>query len=114
MHHRPWPATTGDDRRAELVEAKEVIAATAGSGIDEAAIPFGRYDRRLLSELRRLGYHAVHTSDRRIARSGSWVQPRFSVRASDTAETVRADVLAAERQPHRAALAAKGVVKRLR
>jgi hypothetical protein len=74
----------------------------------------GEYDRRLLSELRRLGYAAVHTSDRRPATDGAWLRPRFSVRAGDTAESVRSTALVVPSSMSRALLAAKGWVKTLR
>ena len=36
------------------------------------------------------GFSRVYTSDRTGAREGQWVQARWSVRAGDTAESVRA------------------------
>ena len=65
----------------------------SGTPVTEAALPLGRYDRDLLAHLRALGYTAVHTSDRRWAREGDWLQPRFSVRDGDTADSVRRAML---------------------
>ena len=113
MEHRPWRGLAPDDRERELVEARARIEEIVERPVAEAAVPLGAYDRRLLRELRRLGYTAVHTSDGRGARAGAWLQPRFSIVAHDTAETVRAYT----RSPpalRRAQLAAKGLVKRLR
>lgn len=114
MDHRSWRGMAGPTRNRELVEARELIAEVAGVPIGEAALPRGQYDRRLLSDLRRLGYTAVHTSDRSPAHRGSWLQPRFSVRRYDTAELLRSQVLVVPPLRRRATVAAKCVVKRLR
>ncbi|HET9654076.1 MAG TPA: polysaccharide deacetylase family protein [Kineosporiaceae bacterium] len=94
MAHRPWPGLDDAALHEELVTAREVISAAAGQPVSEAACPLGRYDRRVLSQLRRLGYRTVHTSDRACAPEGAWMQPRFSVRRDDTPESLRATVLA--------------------
>jgi len=71
MAHRSWRAMAPSTRDAELVAARARLAEAAGAPVDAAACPLGRYDRRLLADLRRLGYHRVFTSDRRPARSGA-------------------------------------------
>jgi peptidoglycan/xylan/chitin deacetylase (PgdA/CDA1 family) len=114
MAHRSWRGMDQSARQSELVEARARLAAAAGSPVTEAACPMGRYDRRLLTDLRRLGYQRVYTSDRRVARSGSWLQPRFSVRVDDTVESLRASVLTRPSATRRAKLEAVGVIKRLR
>lgn len=88
MNHRPWRRLSAAERDEELVAARERIADVVGRPVTEAALPTGAYDRRVLRDLRRLAYSAVHTSDRRAARAGAWLQPRFSVVADDTPETV--------------------------
>ena len=114
MWHVPWRGLPPAERDAELVEARERLAKVAGRPVDEAALPLGRYDRRLLADLRGLGYTRVYTSDRRHAAEGAWLQPRFSVTGGDTPESLRATVLRAPSLPRRAALPAVGPVKRLR
>jgi peptidoglycan/xylan/chitin deacetylase (PgdA/CDA1 family) len=114
MDHRPWRRLSDTDRQRELVEARAALAEVVGAPVDGAAVPMGEYDRRLLSELRRLGYAAVYTSDRRPATDGAWLRPRFSVRADDTAESVRSTALAVPSPMSRASLAVKGWVKTLR
>ena len=97
-----------------LDEARGRLGAVAGTPVDEAALPLGRYDRRVLAALRSRGYRAVHTSDRRRARAGAWLQPRFSVRRTDTVDTVREQMLTPAPPVRRARAAAVGVVKRYR
>ncbi|GAA1935229.1 polysaccharide deacetylase family protein [Nocardioides hwasunensis] len=114
MDHRPWRGLDAGHRRRELEEARQVLARIAGTPVTEAALPLGRYDRELLGHLRALGYTAVHTSDRRWAREGSWLQPRFSVRDGDTAETVRTTMLGRQSPARLAERVLVGTVKRLR
>jgi peptidoglycan/xylan/chitin deacetylase (PgdA/CDA1 family) len=114
MHHRSWRGMDPGTRHEELVEARERLASVAGTAVDEAACPLGRYDRRLLAQLRALGYRRVFTSDRRPAQRTAWLQPRFSVTCDDTPETLRAAALATPPLTRRLRNAAVGVAKRWR
>ena len=114
MSHQPWLKMNPATRETELVEARRRIEDAAGVTVTEAACPLGRYDRRLLSDLRRLRYHRVYTSDRQAARPDSWLQPRFSVRRDDTAESLRAALLSCPSLGRRARHTVVGLVKRLR
>lgn len=114
MHHVPWRGLDARQQHDELVRARERIAEVVGRPVDEAACPLGRYDRALLTTTRRLGYTRVHTSDRRPARATAVVQPRFSVRADDTVEGLRAEVRRSARPVRGSVLAAKEALKRLR
>jgi peptidoglycan/xylan/chitin deacetylase (PgdA/CDA1 family) len=114
MDHRPWRRLPPAAREREFVEARERISDVVGSAVDEAAVPLGLYDRRSLTELKRLGYTAVHTSERMVGKVGEWLQPRFSVRAYDTVQTMKSDALADPARVQRAWLVAKSHVKRLR
>lgn len=114
MHHHPWRGMDELTTRRELVEARTRLAEVTGLPVREAAAPLGRYDRRVLRDLRRLGYDRVHTSDRRWARPDAWLQPRFSVRRGDTVASVKSEVLTPPGVLRRAELDAVGLVKRLR
>jgi len=114
MWHRPWRGLDAATSDAELVQARARLAAVAGTGVDTAACPLGRYDRELLGRMRRLGYRRVFTSDRRRARAGSWLQPRYSVRRDDTPDSLRAEALVGPGMLSRLKLEAVGAVKRLR
>jgi peptidoglycan/xylan/chitin deacetylase (PgdA/CDA1 family) len=114
MRHRSWRGMDADTSHDELVAARDALAAVAGTTIDTAACPLGRYDRRVLAELRRLGYRRVFTSDRRVARRNAWLQPRFSVRHDETVETLREAALSRPPVARRARAAVVGVVKRWR
>lgn len=94
MWHRSWRGMDAGAAHEELTAARTLITEAAGAPVTTAACPFGAYDRRVLKSLRRLGYRRVYTSDRRRARCGNWLQPRYSVRSADTIASVRRDILA--------------------
>jgi peptidoglycan/xylan/chitin deacetylase (PgdA/CDA1 family) len=83
MEHRRWRGLTDQQLRDDLVQAKEILEATVGRPVTEAACPFGAYDRRVLCTLRNVGYRFVYTSDCGIARPGDFLQARNSVRQHD-------------------------------
>jgi peptidoglycan/xylan/chitin deacetylase (PgdA/CDA1 family) len=114
MSHRPWRGMDPASRRVELVEARSRLAEVCGAPVEVAACPLGRYDRRVLGELRRLGYTRVFTSDRRHVRPEAWLQPRHSVRAEDTPRSLRTTVLRRPGPGRRLRLSAVGLAKRLR
>lgn len=111
--HVPWRGLSPAKRHDELVRARVAIAEALGDRVTEAALPLGRYDRALLGHLRAAGYERVHTSDRTWADERAWLQPRFSIRSHDTAESVRTTMLGMSRA---ARLKRTGVIalKRLR
>ncbi|MET0828490.1 MAG: polysaccharide deacetylase family protein [Microbacterium sp.] len=87
--HTPWRGLNPADAQRELVDARAALAEASGGAVADAALPLGRYDRRLLQRLARVGYGKVYTSDRFPARSSTWLQSRYSVTATDTAESIR-------------------------
>jgi len=94
MWHRPWRRLGREHMHEEFVQAREIISAVVGAEVDEAACPLGRYDRAVLTELRRLRYQRVFTSDQRPASPDAWVQARYSVLSHHSPTTLRAAVVA--------------------
>ena len=88
--HLPWRGLSHAGSLREWTVARETLAEASGGEILDAALPLGRYDRRLLSMLRDAHYRTVFTSDRFRARPGSWLQARYSVTAADTVDSMRA------------------------
>jgi peptidoglycan/xylan/chitin deacetylase (PgdA/CDA1 family) len=86
MRHRPWRGLDTDALHEELVTAKRVLEDVVEQPITQAACPFGAYDRRVLTALRRSGYQHVYTSDSGHARPTAWLQARNTVRRGDGAE----------------------------
>jgi peptidoglycan/xylan/chitin deacetylase (PgdA/CDA1 family) len=115
MGHRDWRTVDDAGLRLELTDAADQISAAAGRPVTRAACPFGSYDRRVLTALRRHGYERVYTVDGGGARAGAWQQARYTVRSDDTAAGIAA--LAARPDGPRlpaAVRAGKTVVKRWR
>ena len=83
MRHRPWRGLDERGLHEELVEAKHVLEDVTGAPVQEAACPFGSYDRKVLRFLRRSGYGHVYTSDRGMARPADWIQTRNTIHAED-------------------------------
>lgn len=97
MNHRSWRGATDAELTRELDDARAQIESAGGSVVTRAACPLGLYDRRVLSHLRRRGYAGVMTSDRAPAPPGAWLQPRYSIRRGDHADSVRAMLEGASR-----------------
>lgn len=114
MAHRSWRGMDSATQRRELVEARQRLSALIESPIGAAALPLGQYDRRVLAELRRCDYKRVFTSDRRRARPGAWLQPRYSVRRGDTPESLRAEALGKPGMAKQTRASLAGLAKRLR
>ncbi|GAA1375991.1 polysaccharide deacetylase family protein [Catellatospora chokoriensis] len=64
----------------EYGDAPTVLGKLIDRTVSTVAIPFGSYDRRVLSGLRRAGATCVYTSDGGRARPGTWLRPRNSAR----------------------------------
>jgi peptidoglycan/xylan/chitin deacetylase (PgdA/CDA1 family) len=90
MNHLKWQGLDDQALEVELVDARALIEGALGAQVHVAACPLGSYDRRILRRLRHLGYTQVFTSDRAYARPDAWLQPRFSVRSTDTIADVKA------------------------
>jgi peptidoglycan/xylan/chitin deacetylase (PgdA/CDA1 family) len=114
MRHRSWRGLDAASSREELAVARSLISEASGQLVTSVACPFGAYDRRTLVALRHYGYVQVFTSDRRRARIGDWLHPRYSVRRNDTVQTVREDILAPRPLRERIRGAVAGRVKTLR
>ena len=115
MHHRPWRTATDRELHQEIDEAPRVIADAAGTAVDRFACPHGSYDRRVLRALRHHGAARVYTVDGGAARADGWLQSRYVVERTDTAESLAA----LGRNPHgtsmtRTLRSLKCAVKRLR
>lgn len=114
MTHRPWRGLDVVRQQDELATSREAISEVTGAPVRDAACPLGRYDRGVLTALRRLGYRSVHTSDRRWTHTDRWLQPRYSIRREDTPESVEREILRRPALPARARGTLVGAVKRLR
>lgn len=90
MDHTPWDHLTPGRANVELVMARKRLAAAIDAPVDEAALPFGSYRRSTLRHLRQAGYRRVYSSDGYRSPAAAWLQARYSVRADDTLDDIRA------------------------
>lgn len=112
--HVPWARLSPSDDHREFVEARVALAEAAGQQVDTVALPFGSYNRRVLDQLRRAGYHEVASSDQVLAATGSWFTPRFTVRQGDTPQALRERVRVASGRLRGLALSLRVAAKRRR
>jgi peptidoglycan/xylan/chitin deacetylase (PgdA/CDA1 family) len=80
MSHRAWRGLDVATLDEEIGTARHILEETIEAPVTRAACPFGAYDRRVVSQLRRHGYETVYTSDGGTAAPDSWLQPRNTVR----------------------------------
>ena len=113
MNHIPWQGLAPASLHTEIVTAREVIEESAGVEVKHAAMPLGRYDRRVLHGLRMARYARVFSSDRLTCASEDWFQPRYSLTSTDTPDSIWG-VLTAPPGSHDVLTRLKVQLKRLR
>lgn len=74
--HRDLRKVPNAEMVREVSESRAYIGDAVGAEITSFAVPFGSYDRRVLSFLRE--YPTVLTSDRMAAPKTGWLIPRYS------------------------------------
>jgi len=79
LRHRDWRTATEDELHEELVGARDVLAEKLGAPVEEAACPFGSYDRRVLRAARSVGYRRIYTSDGGASSTRAWLAPRTTI-----------------------------------
>ena len=79
MDHVDWRRVGASILDVEISVARRKLEDTCGHAIDEIAIPFGSYDRSVITRLRAECLKHVYTSDGGFARCDSWLKPRYSL-----------------------------------
>lgn len=112
--HVSWRDLSPRLLRGELESSRLELGKLCGAPVVEAACPFGAYDRRVLGELRRAGYHRVYTSDGGRATRGAWLQPRTTVTRLMSIKDVEKIIVEYPRWLKRVTLRAKRFCKSIR
>ena len=94
--HVDWTALGPADEYREWTEARDIITTAANQDIDSAAIPFGRYRKRVLCGLKANGYGKIYSSDGGAWHSKTPPIPRTSPRCDMPLESIRALLLGQE------------------
>jgi len=81
MDHVAWPTLRKAQLHNEVADSRRKLEQVLGRPITSAALPFGRYNRVVLSAAKRAGYQALYSSDGAPRMSASFPIPRFSVTA---------------------------------
>ncbi len=80
-HHIDWRSAGAAQVMQEVQESREVLRELTGTDITHFSVPFGSYDRHVLSELQHFGVSRVYTSDGGRANADAWLQARTSLRS---------------------------------
>ncbi len=81
MYHRDWCALDPKELDEEVVDARRRIEDVTGRAVTKVAIPFGSYNRHVLSRLKREDWDCIYTSDRGTARRNDKIKPRETLYA---------------------------------
>ncbi|VVJ24104.1 Polysaccharide deacetylase [Amycolatopsis camponoti] len=77
---RDWRHLDERHARRELTDAPNLLGDLCGRQVRRFSLPFGAYDRRVLSRLRQAGATRVYTSDGGAASHDEWLQARTELR----------------------------------
>lgn len=114
VDHRPWRGLSPEQLRVELETSRAVLEEVCGTSVDQAACPFGAYDRIVLGGLRRTGYRRVYTSDGGVSGEQNWIVPRTTVTRSMSLDEVRSLLVDGTGFLKQMSIRAKQLCKRLR
>lgn len=114
VSHQSWNAITPHALVEELESSRRVLEAAFGIHVDEAACPFGSYDRKVLVALRRAGYRRVYTSDGGVSRANCWLVPRMTITRQMSLDEIGRLVTTGPGGGMQLVMYAKRLIKRLR
>lgn len=77
---RDWRRLDDRHARRELADAPKLLGDLCGRPVRRFSLPFGAYDRRVLTRLRQAGATRVYTSDGGAASHDGWLQARTELR----------------------------------
>lgn len=87
--HINWATADAATLACETAQSRDRLEQVLGHPVREAAIPFGNYNRAVLTALRSAGYAVAWTSDGGDMNPARFLRPRMSVRAGMTTDSVR-------------------------
>ncbi len=114
VHHHNWRLLSDQQLDDEVRRSIKMLCDLTGKPIDQAACPYGEYDRRVLRHLRQACLASVYTSDRGLARCDAWLQPRNSIYSTHSLLTIRQLINRSPIGPEMIICALKSAIKRLR
>ena len=88
--HVAWTSLHDAELTTQVARSLRVLSGLIGQPVTEVAVPFGAYDRRVLSVLRRLGVTRVYTSDSGVTQPDAWLAARNTMRMDMPLESIEA------------------------
>lgn len=77
--HVDWRKVSDVELESEIIGSKRQLEDICATPVTQAGIPFGSYDRRVLSKAKMAGYRTVLSSDGGYAMQGGWLKPRLTL-----------------------------------
>lgn len=104
--HTAWTALSCAALENELIQSKAALERLISASVVSAGIPFGLYNRTVLTGLRKAGYTAAYSSDGGTMCCDRFLRPRTSLKNTmnnDDMESIMSGDLSLSRQLRRAA-----------
>ena len=114
LHHTDLRRCNNTELERELTQSKEVIEDVLGVAVQEIGIPFGSYDRRVLSAIKKVGYKQAYTSDGGMAAEGAFLKPRNTIQNAGYENDVFELIQDSEKLGKRVKRTAATLLKKLR
>lgn len=87
--HERWTDVPSCQLSSDLQNAAARIAQLTQQPVYEVACPFGCYNRRVLSVLKRLESRPIYTSDGGATEKGAWLRARMTIREDSSIRTIQ-------------------------
>lgn len=113
IDHVPWTEQGNDGLDREVVGSMHTLESILGEKIRTAAIPFGKYNRRVLAKLKATGYTKIYSSDRGFGNPTAMLTRRWTYK-SDEPFDLGYFVAKSSSIRNRLMVEAKGIIKALR
>jgi peptidoglycan/xylan/chitin deacetylase (PgdA/CDA1 family) len=114
MYHRNWRNLRDADLNVEIKDARKQLENITRNCIDTISIPFGSYDHRVLTLLRRENWKCIFTSDGGTSHPQAVIKGRTTLRANMQQRDIIAQLLLPETEYVRMKRALASFHKRLR
>ncbi len=86
--HIDWTKQSTGVLREEIVASRQSLSELMGNPVNSVGVPFGRYNRKVITYLKQQGFQTIYTSDGGIARTDAKLKPRTSVRCDMQLEDI--------------------------
>jgi peptidoglycan/xylan/chitin deacetylase (PgdA/CDA1 family) len=114
VNHVPWTSLDPRALHREIHYSRQCLENILGVKVDSVAIPFGAYNRRVLSALQNGAFSRIYTTDQAIVTGSPMMINRYSVRRDDDPEDLRKMIKRLRSRQFRLISSLKTMIKSLR